>query len=67
MDQQSCLAFSRPPLLLHQLGEEAAVVDASGVLLPEKAVLVLADAVQDLPLRRRTSPAFFSISCINKS
>jgi hypothetical protein len=39
--------------------EEAAVVDATGDVLVEEAVLVLAEAVQDLPLRFCSSPELF--------
>lgn len=55
----SCLGFflRRRPPLLHHPGEEAAIVDAPGGVLAEEPVLVLADAVQHLPLRRRARPS----------
>ena len=52
--------ISRRSSLLGQLSEEAAVVDAARGVLLKEAVLVLGEAVQQVPLRLRRRPAFLS-------
>jgi hypothetical protein len=54
LDQFSLVASS---FFLHQLVEQAPVVDAPGDVLAKKAVLVLGEAVQYLPLRCCSNPA----------